>query len=103
MKLLIFIFVFFNIACERVVEVPQETYSKMITHRNLGLAYLEEERFNEAANEFKTLTQIANNEPLGHANLGLAYMRMDDELDNAISTYAGLPIIDNYIRKLVSP
>ena len=72
MKLLIFIFVFFNIACERVVKVPQETYSKMITHRNLGLAYLEEERFNEAANEFKTLTQIANNEPLGHANLGLA-------------------------------
>ena len=85
MKLLIFIFVIFNIACERVVEVPQETYSKMITHRNLGLAYLEEERFNEAANEFKTLTQIANNEPLGHANLGLAYMRMDDELDNAKS------------------
>ena len=46
---------------------------------------MEEERFNEAANEFKTLTQIANNEPLGHANLGLAYMRMDDELNNAKS------------------
>ena len=85
MKLFIFIFAISNISCEREVEVSQEKYSKMITHRNLGLAYLEEERFNESANEFKALTQIAKNEPLGHANLGLAYLRMDDELDNAKS------------------
>ena len=85
MKLLIFIFAISNLSCEREVEVSQEKYSKMIAHRNLGLAYLEEERFNESANEFKALTQIANNEPLGHANLGLAYLRMDDELDNAKS------------------
>jgi len=48
----------------------------MIIHRNLGLAYLEENKLREAAGEFQKLVDIMPNEPLGHANLGLAYLRM---------------------------
>ena len=75
--------IFLNIACEQTTTVSSEIFSKMISHRNLGLAYLEEERFNESAEEFKALIHIAPEEPLGHANLGLAYLRMNDQLVNA--------------------
>ena len=75
--------IFLNIACEQTTTVSSEILSKMISHRNLGLAYLEEERFNESAEEFKALIHIAPEEPLGHANLGLAYLRMNDQLVNA--------------------
>ena len=50
----------------------------MITHRNLGLAYLEENKLQEAAGEFQALSEIAPEEPLGYANLGLTYLRMHD-------------------------
>ena len=71
------------IACEQTTTVSSEIFSKMISHRNLGLAYLEEERLNESAEEFKALIQLAHEEPLGHANLGLVYLRMNDQLVNA--------------------
>ena len=52
----------------------------MVSHRNLGLAYLEEERYSDAANEFNMLVEIAPKEPLGYANLGLTYMRTSGKL-----------------------
>ena len=52
----------------------------MISHRNLGLSYLEEERYSDALNEFNMLVNIADEEPLGYANLGLTYMRMSGQL-----------------------
>ena len=60
--------------------MDQDTYNQMVSHRNLGLAYLEEERYSDAANEFKMLVKTAPNEPLGYANLGLTYMRMSGKL-----------------------
>ncbi len=60
--------------------VDQSTYSEMISHRNLGLSYLEEERYSDALNEFNMLVNIADEEPLGYANLGLTYMRMSGQL-----------------------
>ena len=65
-----------NVNCERPVTVDENTYSKMISHRNLGLSFLEEERYSDALNEFEMLVNIADEEPLGYANLGLTYMRM---------------------------
>ncbi|MGH7496012.1 MAG: FG-GAP-like repeat-containing protein [bacterium] len=50
----------------------------MLTHRNLGLAYLEDNKLREAAAEFQTLVEIAPQEPLGYANLGLACLRMHE-------------------------
>ncbi|SVB06384.1 uncharacterized protein METZ01_LOCUS159238, partial [marine metagenome] len=62
--------------CEHKEKVNQDRYKQMVSYRNLGLAYMEEERYSEAANEFIMLVEIAPKEPLGYANLGLTYMRM---------------------------
>ena len=60
--------------------MDQITYNQMASHRNLGLAYLEEERYSDAANEFNMLVETAPKEPLAYANLGLTYMRMSGKL-----------------------
>ncbi len=52
---------------------PQE----IITSRTLGLAYLEENKLEDAEIEFLNLTKLAPKEALGYANLGLVYLRMD--------------------------
>lgn len=73
----------FYSGCEKKVEINPETAKRMITHRNLGLAYFEEGRFIDAADEFKTLVNIFPEEPLGYANLGLTYMQMSGKLKQA--------------------
>ncbi len=69
--------------CEKKVEFNPQTAGKMILHRNLGLAYLEENKLPEAAKEFRTLIEIAPEEPLGYADLGLTYLRMMNKLGMA--------------------
>ncbi|HKJ66374.1 MAG TPA: FG-GAP-like repeat-containing protein, partial [bacterium] len=64
--------------CVRQQKVSEELARRMITHRTLGLAYLEESKLSEAAGEFRTLIDIAPREPLGYANLGLTYLRMGE-------------------------
>ncbi|UCH61991.1 MAG: VCBS repeat-containing protein [Fidelibacterota bacterium] len=64
--------------CEKKVEVDPQAARQMITHRNLGLAYLEENKLKEAAAEFQILVGIAPQEPLGYANLGLSYFVMGE-------------------------
>jgi tetratricopeptide (TPR) repeat protein len=48
----------------------------LMTTRTLGLAYLEEFKFNEAAAEFIKFTEMAPGDKFGYANLGLTYLRM---------------------------
>ena len=79
-NILIILIILLNYNCEKKVTVDQSTYSEMISHRNLGLSYLEEERYSDALNEFNMLVNIADEEPLGYANLGLTYMRMSGQL-----------------------
>lgn len=74
---------------EKPIDEKQLARDK-ITMRTLGLAYLEENKLEEAEAEFIKLIKIAPDEPLGHANLGLVYLRMDDypkalkQLDQAV-------------------
>ncbi|MBH49772.1 MAG: hypothetical protein CMG69_03365 [Candidatus Marinimicrobia bacterium] len=76
-----FFFLFYLIiGCEKSMKLDENVYSQITSHRNFGLAYLEEERYSDAANEFLMLIEKAPKEPLGYANLGLTYMRMDGEL-----------------------
>ena len=82
-KLLLALFLFLFIGCERHIEVDRKTFEQMVSHRSLGLAYLEEERYSAAAEEFRNLITIAPKEPMGYANLGLTYLRMSDEFENA--------------------
>ncbi len=69
--------------CSNKVDVDQSTFEQMVSIRNLGLAYLEEERNSDAVEEFQRLIEIAPKEPLGFANLGLAFMRMNGMLQQS--------------------
>ena len=82
-NIFIILIILLNVNCERQVTVDESTYSEMISHRNLGLSFLEEERYSDALNEFEMLVNIADEEPLGYANLGLTYMRMSGELQQS--------------------
>ncbi|MCI0604444.1 FG-GAP-like repeat-containing protein [bacterium] len=53
----------------------------MLTHRSLGIAYLEEMRLVDSESEFKKLIDIAPEEALGHANLALTYLRLNRNSD----------------------
>ncbi|MDH3651532.1 MAG: FG-GAP-like repeat-containing protein, partial [Saprospiraceae bacterium] len=59
------------------VDQPQdrETYINTLYYRVLGLAYLEEDRLEEAEVAFSKLIELAPKEGLGYANLGLVYLR----------------------------
>jgi Flp pilus assembly protein TadD len=48
----------------------------ILTARTLGLAYLDENRLDEAEAEFQKLIRLAPDEPSGHASLGLVYLRL---------------------------
>ncbi len=43
--------------------------------RNLGLAFLEENRLDEAEAAFDKMTELAPDDPAGYANLGIVYLR----------------------------
>ncbi|MCH7573804.1 MAG: VCBS repeat-containing protein [Candidatus Marinimicrobia bacterium] len=64
--------------CAKNREIDPETAGRMVVHRNLGLAYLEENLLQEAEGEFQLLVDLASREPLGYANIGLARMRRED-------------------------
>jgi len=62
-------------ACERRAQRREGSLTEIVTTRTLGLAYLEENRLDEAEAAFRKLTELAPDEPLGFANLGLVYLR----------------------------
>ena len=59
--------------CDR--QAPTADYPSLVSLRSLGLAYLEEGRPGEAAEQFAALIAAAPREPLGHANLAVAELR----------------------------
>ena len=76
-----FLFIFFGCYSKKKIELAN--YEKIVSHRNKGLAYLEEENFTEAEKQFKELTYLAPQDPLGYANLGLTYLKSDGQLDKS--------------------
>ena len=54
----------------------QEVTEQALTARTKGLAFLEENKLEEAEQEFLTLVDLAPEEAIGYANLGLVYLRM---------------------------
>lgn len=60
----------------------QPTHSErsrvILSHRNLGLAHLEENHLEAARAEFTQLIEALPGDPLGYANLSLTYLRDDD-------------------------
>jgi len=80
---ILFTLFFVNTGCNQNKKIDKGTYKQMVSYHNLGLAYMEEERYSDAANEFIKLVEVAPKEPLGYANLGLTYMRMSGKLDKS--------------------
>lgn len=63
-------------ACDTTPQMTPELAQQLLQQRNLGLAYLETGKWQEAAQEFQKMTTLAPHEPLGFANLGLAYFHL---------------------------
>jgi tetratricopeptide (TPR) repeat protein len=62
-----------------VLDQDQNYYD---AHYNLGLVYLDEERFNDALMEFEKTVKIAPRDFKGHIQMGIAYRELK-EYDNA--------------------
>ncbi len=58
------------------VDDEQKKNTNKLSARALGLAYMEENKLEEAAIEFKKVIKLAPEESLGYANLGIVYLRM---------------------------
>ncbi len=88
-SLIVFVCLFFVFSCAKK-EADKKKSVDMVTVRTLGLAYLEENKLNEAEAEFKKLIEIAPDEANGYANLALVYVRKADyaqaevEIKNAL-------------------
>jgi len=74
MMLVVLIFTFSH--CGKKGEEDKEVLLDKITATSIGLAYLEENRLDDAEITFKRLVEIAPDESMGYANLGLVYLRM---------------------------
>ena len=74
----------------------------ILTARTLGLAYLDENRLEDAEQEFIKLIRLAPDEPSGHANLGLVYLRLGryQDAERAIDRAVRLAPDDPDIRLL---
>ncbi len=66
------------ISCKPRETLDHTTLVQIFSHRNLGLAYLEENRLNEAQKEFQTLISLVPEEAMTRANLGLVFLRNND-------------------------
>ncbi|MFQ5703005.1 MAG: FG-GAP-like repeat-containing protein [Gemmatimonadales bacterium] len=78
--------------------------TEIITLRTLGLAYLEENRLEEAEQQFGRLIELAPKEPLGYANLGLVDLRLGkyEDAEKALVEARKLAPDDADIRLLMA-
>ena len=103
---LVFFFSLLTASCDSKKPADKQTSRDILSSRTLGLAYLEENKLNEAEEEFLKLIDLAPNEALGHANLGLVYLRMgkyeeaEENLKNAIELQPGDPDISLILAKV---
>ncbi len=103
---ILFLFSLLTVACDSKKTIDKQTSRDILSSRTLGLAYLEENKLNEAEAEFLKLIDLAPDEALGHANLGLVYLRMgkyneaEENLKNAIELQPGDPDIGLILAKV---
>ena len=78
----------------------QNRAESILTARTMGLAFLEENKLEEAEQEFLKLKSLAPEEAIGYANLGLVYLRMGryDEAEKNLLKALDLTPLDSDIR-----
>ena len=79
----LFIIFLISSGCSHEQNISIGSFNKLISYRNLGLAYLEEERYSDGAREFMSFIDIAPAEASGYANLGWTYLQSPGKLDSA--------------------
>jgi Tfp pilus assembly protein PilF len=62
--------------CKQQKGTDAERAEEMISAKTLGLAYLEENKLEEAEAEFLKIIDLDENEVMAYANLGIVYLRM---------------------------
>ena len=69
--------------CTTKKQIEKDKYEQLLSFRNSGLAYIEEEQYLNAVNQFKSFVDIAPFEASGYANLGWSYLQLPNKLDSA--------------------
>ena len=83
MKNLYILFILIFIGCSNNQKTFNENeIDQLFKSKNLGLAYIEESKLEDAVVEFEKILTINPNESMAYANLALIYFRMGD-LDKA--------------------
>ncbi len=62
--------------CKHQKMSDEEKAEALISAKTLGLAYLEENKLEEAENEFRKIIDLDPKQVMGYANLGIVYLRM---------------------------
>ena len=81
--LIIYIIIICFSGCATNKQLEKEEYQLLLSYRNRGLAYIEEEQYLDAVRQFKSFIDIAPFEASGYANLGWAYLQLPNKLDSA--------------------
>ena len=69
--------------CAPKQQIDKDRYQQLLSHRNRGLAYIEEEQYLHAVKQFKSFIDIVPFEASGYANLGWSYLQLPNKLDSA--------------------
>lgn len=69
--------------CAPKQQIDNDRYQQLLSHRNKGLAYIEEEQYLNAVKQFKSFIDIVPFEASGYANLGWSYLQLPNKLDSA--------------------
>ena len=64
------------------LKFTQQQIDQLFMSKNLGLAYIEESKLEDAEKEFEKILNINPNEAMGYGNLALIYFRLG-QLDRA--------------------
>ena len=80
---IIYILIICFSGCTKKQQIDKDKYEQLLSFRNSGLAYIEEEQYLNAVNQFKSFIEVAPFEASGYANLGWSYLQLPDKLDSA--------------------
>ena len=80
---IIYILIICFSGCTTKKQIEKDKYEQLLSFRNSGLAYIEEEQYLNAVNQFKSFVDIAPFEASGYANLGWSYLQLPNKLDSA--------------------
>ena len=69
--------------CTMKQQLDKDQYQELLSYRNKGLAYIEEEQYLDAVKQFKSFIDIVPFEASGYANLGWSYLQLPNKLDSA--------------------